>query len=340
MNLYFSLYLFALISSFCISLAAFPVAKWVAHRFNVMDVPKIRSIHSSPIPRTGGIILFATLLLVSLLIWLFVPRVHIFIWHVFPIASIFVIGFVDDVFSLKFYVRLPLQLIFAAFFVFPSGMYIVSSGMFTLPAIIAIPFTIMCIAGVTNAYNIIDGLDGLCAGLGWIFLVLLACISYIYDYHALVIYALLFIGSILGFLVFNFPSAKIFLGDGGSYLVGFSVAMTAVVLLSKHPEISPWALLLMAFIPIYDTLFAISRRRRKKRSPFKADKRHLHHILQRRYRSTTKAVIVIWAIQILIGVVALLFHKNTLILIAVTFLSAAFLRRLWFKRITFGGISV
>lgn len=340
MNLYFYLYIFALISSFCISVTTFPVAKWVAYRYNVMDIPKIRSIHTSPIPRTGGLILFSALLLVSLLLLLFVPRVHLALWHVFPIASIFIIGFIDDIFSLKFYMRLPLQLIFAAFFVFPSGMYIVNSGMFTLPDIIAIPFTIMCIAGVTNAYNIIDGLDGLCAGLGWIFLVLLACLSYIYGYHALVIYALLFVGSILGFIIFNFPSAKIFLGDGGSYLVGFSVAMTAVVLLSKHPEISPWALLLMAFVPIYDTLFAISRRRRKKRSPFKADKRHLHHILQRRYRSTTKAVIVMWAIQLFIGVIALFFHKNTLILIAVTFLSAAFLRRLWFKRINIGGITM
>ncbi len=305
-----------------------------------MDIPKVRSIHVTPIPRTGGLILFSSLLLVSLLLLIFVPRIHLALWHVFPIASIFIIGFLDDILSLKFYVRLPLQLIFAACFVFLSGMYIANSGMFTLPVFIAIPFTIMCIAGVTNAYNIIDGLDGLCAGLGWIFLVLLACLSYIYDYYALVIYALLLVGSIFGFLIFNFPSAKIFLGDGGSYLVGFSVGMTAVVLLSKHPEISPWALLLMAFVPIHDTLFAISRRRRKKRSPFKADKRHLHHILRRRYRSATKAVVLILAIQLLIGVVALFFHKNTLILIVVTILSTLFLRRLWFKRITIGDITI
>ena len=337
------MYLSILIISFCLSMAIFPVARWVAYRYNVMDVPKkIRNIHTTPIPRTGGLILFTVIISVSLLSPVFMSNSKFYIawWHLLALASIFIVGFIDDILSVKFYIRLPLQVIFAAFFVIASGMYLTRSGLSTIPHVIAIPFTIMCITGVTNAYNIIDGLNGLCAGGGLIFFALTACLSYIYNDHALVLSALLFVGCLLGFIVFNFPSAKIFLGDGGSYLIGFSVATMAIIVLKKHPEISPWALLLMAFVPVHDTLFSITRRRRKKRSPFKADKRHLHHILGRRYRSETKAVIVLWSIQAVIGAIAVFFHNNTLILISLTLLSTAFLRRLWFKRINIWGINI
>ncbi len=339
------IYLVLIIGAVCVSAVFFPLAKWVANRYNVMDIPNIRNIHHVPVPRTGGLILCLTFLSILFVadfpVFGFNVGIYIAWWHVLSVFLIFAVGFIDDLFTLGFQIRLILQLLISIFFVVASGMYLTNYGfLINFPAIFAIPFTVFCIMGVTNAYNIIDGLDGLSAGCGLIFFMQAAFLAYKYDSHSLILFAVLFAGCLLGFIIYNFPSAKIFLGDGGSYLIGFSIATMAIIILKEHPEISPWALLLMTFVPVFDTSFAIARRKRKKRSPFKADKRHLHHILRRRYRSDTRAVIVIWSLQFLTGALALYFHKNTLVLVVITVLSVLFLKRLWIKPLKFGGIRI
>lgn len=340
-------FLFLLIVSFAISVALFPVARWVAYRYDVMAIPNSCNIHSKPTPSTGGMMFCLTLLLSVLFLPVLlsapsVPTGYIAWWQYISFFFIFIVGFFDDKFNLKYYIRLFLQIIISTFFVIASGLYLTDFGLPMLPmlpAIVAIPFTVFCIVGVINAYNIIDGLDGLCAGFGLIFFALIAYMAYMYNDQAILLAAFLFAGCLLGFIIFNFPSAKIFMGDGGSYLIGFSVATMAIIVLNRHPDISAWTLLLITFMPVFDAVFAISRRIRRKKSPFEADRSHLHHVLRRRYGSDTKAVIVMWSIQILIGVAAILFQKYTsdrytlsYILIAVTLLSSVFLRRLWHKK--------
>lgn len=336
-----------LIGTFFASMALFPAARWVGYRYGVMDFPEDRNIHSQPVPRTGGLMLCLALLsavfVSGLLSTTPIPIGYIGWWQVTGLLLIFLVGFIDDKFTVKYNVRLSLQAIISFFFVATSGMYLTDSGLPILPdlpVIIAIPFTVFCITGVTNAYNIIDGLNGLCAGCGLIFFALTACLAYMYNDQMVVLYALLFAGCLLGFIMFNFPKAKIFLGDGGSYLTGFAVGTIAVIFLIRHPEISTWTMLLMAFVPVFDTVFSIFRRKYMKKSPFKADQSHLHHILRRRYGSNTKAVVVIWAIQILIGTAAIIFHNHTLVLVVVTLLSIIFLWRLWLKQITIAGLKI
>lgn len=349
------MYLFLLIISFGISMALFPVAKWVAYRYDVMAIPDSGNIHSKPTPSTGGMMLCLTLLLSVLFIPVLlsapsVPISYIAWWQYIGIFFIFIVGFFDDKFNIKYSIRLFLQIIISLFFVIASGLYLTDFGlpMLTgLPAVAAIPFTVFCIVGVINAYNIIDGVDGLCAGCGLIFFALIAFMAYMYNDQAMLLAAFLFAGCLLGFIIFNFPSAKIFMGDGGSYLIGFSVAMMAIIILKRNPDISTWTLLLITFMPVFDAVFAISRRIHKKKSPFKADQNHMHHVLRRRYGSDTKAVIVMWSLQILIGVTAILFQKYTsdrytlsYVLIAVTLLSIVFLRRLWHKKMNIAGIRI
>jgi len=323
------------IGAFLVSSISYPLAKQLANAWDVIDRPNSRKIHTSPTPRTGGVMIFVAFLLLSLFFMHYIAW-----WHVLSLILLFSVGFWDDVSYVKPSIRLFLQVIISVFFVIAGQIYLTDYVIVTMPFAIAVPFAIFCIVGVTNAYNIVDGLNGLSSGCAFIFFVLTACLAYIYNDHFLLVYSLLFAGGLLGFIVFNFPFGKIFLGDGGSYLIGFSVATIAFMAVKRHPEVSPWTFLFITIIPVFDTLFAIFRRRKLKRSAFKADKRHLHHIFKRRYKSEIKAVVVIWSLQLLFGTIALIFHNNTFMLLLLIILSTLLLRRLWFKRINFIGIKI
>jgi UDP-GlcNAc:undecaprenyl-phosphate/decaprenyl-phosphate GlcNAc-1-phosphate transferase len=135
-------------------------------------------------------------------------------------------------------------------------------------------------------------------------------------------------------------SGKIFMGDSGSYLTGFLIATLSIMLAIRNPEISPFTLFLFVLVPVFDTLFAIWRRIKLKKDPFKADKRHLHHILARRYQSKLKAVIAILLLQAGIALFAIIFHGQTYTLMGGAILFTLFLIRLWFKCVKLGNISL
>jgi UDP-GlcNAc:undecaprenyl-phosphate GlcNAc-1-phosphate transferase len=234
--------------------------------------------------------------------------------------------------------RLFGQTVISAFFVTAGGMYMTNYGIFSMPVMLALPFTIFGIIGVTNSYNIIDGLNGLASGCAVIFFSMAACIMYLNNDTILFQSSLIMAGCLFGFMVFNFPRGKIFLGDGGSYLVGFTVITMTLFAVTQHTEISPWAFLLMTIFPVFDTILAIVRRMKDKQSPFKADKSHLHHVLLERYQSGTKAVLVIWALQLAIGSLAVAFHQNTYALLLILLVTILLLRRLWLKQTRIAGL--
>ncbi len=147
----------------------------------------------------------------------------------------------------------------------------------------AIAFTIFAMGGVANAINIIDGYNGLAAGHAVIVLAALAFVSAAVGDEFLLISSLAMIGALLGFLIWNYPKGRIFLGDGGAYLLGFWMAELSVLLVARHPEVSPWFPMLLLVYPIFETLFSMYRRKiLQGLSPGQPDRMHLHQVIYMR----------------------------------------------------------
>ncbi|HON05571.1 MAG TPA: MraY family glycosyltransferase [bacterium] len=147
-------------------------------------------------------------------------------------------------------------------------------------AIFSFIFTVFAITGMVHASNIIDGTNGLASFISIMNLFGLTIIACRVGDITLAIYGFVFISIIMGFFVFNWPSGSIFLGDGGAYLIGYLIAVMSILLLRNHPEVSPWAVLLINIYPVFETVFSIFRRKlAKKASSFFADASHLHTLL-------------------------------------------------------------
>jgi UDP-N-acetylmuramyl pentapeptide phosphotransferase/UDP-N-acetylglucosamine-1-phosphate transferase len=147
----------------------------------------------------------------------------------------------------------------------------------------AIAITCFAVGGVANAFNIIDGYNGLSSMVAVIILAGIAYVAFQVGDHAIMIAALAMIGALAGFLVLNYPRGLIFLGDGGAYLIGFWIAELSVLLTARHPEVSKWFPLLLCIYPIFETLFTIYRRVILRRAhPGMPDASHLHQLIYRR----------------------------------------------------------
>ncbi|MDX5413568.1 MAG: glycosyltransferase [Rhodobacterales bacterium] len=142
-------------------------------------------------------------------------------------------------------------------------------------------FTVFACAGICNAFNLIDGLNGLSSGIGVITAIGLAAIAAKTGFSSLVEMKLMLVAALMGFLMFNFPFGKIFLGDIGAYALGHLLAWFSIALLIRLPELSTWAVLLIFFWPIADTFFAIYRRRRAGRPTDMPDRLHYHQLVMR-----------------------------------------------------------
>ncbi len=313
--------------SFIVSFLTYPLARYIAFKFNILDIPNKRKVHNSLVPRTGGIQIFAGVVAGLLLF-----KNTTLLSPVIIAAFIFILGLIEDKRRLTPVLRLSIMAVIAALCILKGNTIALDLGIVALPFWAGVLFSIFAIVGLINAFNMMDGLNGLGGGLSVISLFFFAYLSYYYQDIELLTLILMLISAVLGFLVFNFPSGKIFMGDNGSYFTGMMVAVIAIATVSRNPEISPWTSLLLIYVPVFETLFSIYRRRHNGKHPFKADKRHLHHILKRRYKSDVRVIFVIWALQITIGLSALIFYKNTFILILLTGMWSVLLRRLWLRR--------
>jgi len=198
--------------------------------------------------------------------------------------------------------------------------------------IVAILFTVFAITGLANAYNIIDGFNGLSSMVGIITLAGLAYVSYVFQDAAILSLSLILVGAILGFFFWNYPKGLIFLGDGGAYLIGFWVAVLSVLLVARNPEISPWFALLINAYPVLETLFTIYRRRiHQGRSPGSADGIHFHTLIYRRIlrskaiktkydflNTNARTAPYLWLLSAMAVIPALLFLESTQTLIFFT----------------------
>jgi UDP-N-acetylmuramyl pentapeptide phosphotransferase/UDP-N-acetylglucosamine-1-phosphate transferase len=253
-----------------------------------------QKFHTKPTPRIGGLGIMSSLLIsvVALLLPQEAPA-DPFGYLVLSSLPAFLGGIAEDITkSVIVPLRLALTMLAAAIGVWLLGAIIPRLDIVGFDALLSwvpfgIAFTMFAVGGVANAINIIDGYNGLAAGHAVIVLVAIACVSALVGDAFLFTAALAMIGSLLGFLYWNYPGGKIFLGDGGAYLVGFWLAELSVLLVARHPEVSPWFPLLLLVYPIFETLFSIYRRKILHGvSPGQPDRQHLHQMIYLRLAST------------------------------------------------------
>jgi UDP-N-acetylmuramyl pentapeptide phosphotransferase/UDP-N-acetylglucosamine-1-phosphate transferase len=285
----FKFSLLAFITAFIVAMLVMPPLIKVVNRFHFFDVPDDRKEHSMPIPTMGGIASFAGLLVASLLWYRFTNDI-LTISFFFSICTLCAVGIMDDLRNLPARYKLVIQAAVASLIAF-GGVRIESfNGLFgieQLPVSAQYTITIIAITGITNAFNLIDGIDGLAGGLGFMSLIISGIILILCHDANSAILAFALGGGLLGFLYYNFNPARIFMGDTGSLVLGFVVAVLAIKVIQLNSGLhagiiisnAPVFALGIVAIPVFDTLRVFAIRLWQGRSPFSPDKNHFHHLL-------------------------------------------------------------
>lgn len=296
-----------------------PLMIKLARKFQILSMPGRRRVHTKPVPFLGSLAIYLSFFISLLIAFNAYPEIKMSFTDEFQglfIAGtlIVLLGLWDDIKNIKPLIKLIGQIL-AALILFYFGFRI---EVFTNPVtgaetqaylIFSVLFTVLWVVGLMNAMNLIDGLDGLAAGLSAIVcLTLLLIALYLGNFVTAIILAIL-AGSALGFLKYNFHPAKIFLGDSGSMFLGLILAATILI---KSQYKSAAAVVLLApltalSIPIYDTFLAIVRRTLKKSSIFIADKKHLHHRLLEFGLTQRQIVFAVYLVTLYLGVLSFLF---------------------------------
>jgi UDP-GlcNAc:undecaprenyl-phosphate GlcNAc-1-phosphate transferase len=294
-----------------------PVIKRQALRLGLVDPPNSRKVHQRPMVRLGGVGVFFGFSLSLLVLWLLgafsalPPTKEFEVWGVtLGALAFFLIGLADDLLNLPPLVRLVMQIGVATCAWFAGVqidfLTIPGTGLVSLPDALSLPITVVWLVGMANAVNWIDGLDGLAAGVSGIAALVMLATCLVMHQPAAALVAAALAGATLGFLRYNFNPAQIFMGDGGAYFIGFTLAGVGVIGLVK--SVTTVAVLLpylILAVPILDMSAVILDRLRSGKSPFIADKRHLHHRLLKAGLSHRRTVLFIYSLTLWVGSLAL-----------------------------------
>jgi UDP-GlcNAc:undecaprenyl-phosphate/decaprenyl-phosphate GlcNAc-1-phosphate transferase len=310
-------YLVVFAASVLLSFVLTRYVRAVATARGWVEVPSSeRHLHVRPLPRLGGVAIFVSFLLTvglaALLDQWFHPSGFSLSYRpvlsvLLPGAIIFLLGVYDDVRPIGPYVKFGVQAVAAAM-LFAFGLRVAGLPLFfghhTFSAVVSFPLTVLWVLAITNAFNLIDGLDGLASGSA-LFSTLVVFVVALVSHSPLVsLLTLVLAGAILGFLRFNFNPATIFLGDCGSLFIGFMLSALALRGVQKTPTIVAVAIPVVSFgLPILETSLSVVRRFISGRPVFGADREHIHHKLLQLGLSQTQVVIVLYAVS---GVFALL----------------------------------
>jgi UDP-GlcNAc:undecaprenyl-phosphate GlcNAc-1-phosphate transferase len=282
-----------------VTMALVPLLVRWAGTVGLVDAPGERKVHAAPMPRVGGVAMVAGVL-AALLMWM-PPHDPRTLAYLGGAAIIVVFGVWDDRKDLAPMVKLGGQLLAILFVVVVGGVQIDTYTLterHAIPAFIGLPVTLVFLLGVTNAINLSDGLDGLAGGTTLLTASALFLLAHLCGDVAVALVALSVVGALLGFLRFNTFPARIFMGDCGSQFLGFTVAVLAVMLTQREGQAFSTAMPLMLLgLPVVDTLMVMAQRLREGRSPFSADKHHLHHKLLGLGFDHHEAVAAIYAVQ-------------------------------------------
>ena len=308
-------------SAFIVTMIVLPAIIRISERKKIFDLPGERKVHTRLISRLGGIGIF-TGFLTSSVIWFYHNDLGQTSLILAAFLILFIVGLADDLKGLSPLVKFAGQVL-AAFIIAYAGFRIESlSGIFgvhELPVPVQYAFTIFLVAGIINAVNLIDGIDGLAGGLSFISVLTLTILLIIQNKFSFALVGISLGGALLAFLRYNYHPAKIFMGDTGSIILGFSLAILGIKVLAGM-EMPIFGLnysssVIIVFgsllVPVYDTLRVFAGRIIKGKSPFMPDKTHIHHlIIQCGYNHAKAAKILFMAHLILISTALLLCRYN------------------------------
>ncbi|UVT21015.1 MAG: undecaprenyl/decaprenyl-phosphate alpha-N-acetylglucosaminyl 1-phosphate transferase [Nitrospira sp.] len=308
---------FSSMTALLLCMALIPPLRLAAERFQVMDLPGGRKVHEHPIPRVGGLA-FAVGACASIAWWgaRDATTFSVLVGCVIIVAF----GVWDDRVDLSYRTKLVGQILAAMAVVIGGDIWFTTLPFLPdveVPAWVGALVTIVFLVGVSNAVNLTDGLDGLAGGLSFLTLSGIAYLAFLANDSVVLTLTVPFLGALLGFLRYNTYPARIFMGDGGSQLLGFMMGVLAILLTdSSRGPFSPSLALFLLGLPFLDTLGVTGQRLAEGRSPFVGDRAHIHHKLLRTGLTHYEAVTVIYLIQAsMLGVAYLLrWQSDTLIL--------------------------
>ncbi|MDH4078451.1 MAG: undecaprenyl/decaprenyl-phosphate alpha-N-acetylglucosaminyl 1-phosphate transferase [Nitrospira sp.] len=308
---------FSSMTALLLCMGLIPLLRLVAERFQVMDLPGERKVHAHPIPRIGGVA-FAIGACASIAWWGAKDTTTISVL----LGCMIIVGFGvwDDRVDLGYRTKLVGQLLGALVVVWGGDVRFTTLPFLSeteTPVWLGSLFTIIFLIGVSNAVNLTDGLDGLAGGLSFLTLSGIAYLAYLSSDSTVLMLTVPFLGALLGFLRYNTYPARIFMGDGGSQLLGFIMGVLVILLTdSVRGPFSPTLSLFLLGLPFLDTLGVTGQRLAEGRSPFVGDRAHVHHKLLRVGLTHYEAVTAIYLIQAsMLGVAYVLrWESDTLIL--------------------------
>ncbi|WP_283675201.1 glycosyltransferase family 4 protein [Butyricicoccus sp. Marseille-Q5471] len=294
-----------------------PHVKKFAHRVGAIDVPKDgRRMHKEPIPRLGGLAIFLAFLAAVLIF----GRLNVQMLCVLLGAIIIVVlGIFDDIMALGAKFKFVVQIIAAAIPVCIGDLQIklftnlnpFSDDLYFHLGILAIPVTILWIVGITNAVNLIDGLDGLAVGVSSIAAITMLAVALLTGDMTIAVTMGALAGACIGFMPYNLNPAKIFMGDTGSTFLGYMLATMSIMGLFKFYAVISFAVpFLILGLPIFDTASAIIRRLAEGRSPMSPDRGHVHHKLIDMGFNQKQAVAILYAISATLGLTAVVLTSS------------------------------
>lgn len=316
MNLSLNQYHWIFLAAFGLALLLTPLAIRVAPKIGAVDIPKDdRRMHTKIMPRFGGSAIYLATVAAMLI---FLPKNTQLLGVIGAGTLMFLMGILDDLRGLPAKIKLLGQIL-CAFILFQFSVRIsfianpFGDGYYFFPWALSLLVTVIWIVGITNTINLIDGLDGLAAGISVLASVTIAYAAFLNGRTEISMAMLALAGGALGFLPYNFHPARIFMGDAGSLFLGFMLAGISVMGPMKSATLL--ATLVPMFVlalPIFDTAFAILRRMINKRPIMEADKRHLHHRIMSIGLGQKRTVLTLYCISGVMGVAAILISRRGL----------------------------
>lgn len=320
-----------MVTSFIFVLIITPLLRKMAVQANLVDKPNIRKIHNQNIPLIGGISIWIAstiTIFMAILSWQEFSKIK---WLWIGATILLFVGVLDDKNDIRASLKLAIQLLLAHF-TFMQGIKITSMygilGIYAIPEEMQYILTIIVITGVINAFNLMDGIDGLAAGLAMIGLMVFTWLAWITNNQLLMIVYISLIGALTGFLNYNFSKTKkIFMGDAGSLFLGFLLVVSALILIQSAQKTEKITTVIpciigVLFLPVFDSLRVYRARIKRGKSPFKADKTHFHHLvlsLGLGHQRATILIVGVLCILLTISIIVGSFGGFTLMLVATLF---------------------
>ena len=326
------LYIAAFACAFAITLVTTPFAKWLSVKCGAIDYPMDRGVHKKPMPRMGGVAIVLGFTITVLMVNYFDKSMDSRQFAGFLVGALLIagLGVVDDMKNLPAKLKFCVQILAALIVIFSgTRIQVVLWPVTAYLQKFSIPITLVWIVGVTNAVNLIDGLDGLAAGVTSIAAMSLMVLCIMTGSTTAVGLTAALAGACLGFLPRNFNPAEIFMGDTGSTFLGFVLAVTSILGVFKgYALLALIVSVLCVGLPVFDTICAMLRRMAKNQPIMQADRGHLHHKLIDHGFSQRQAVLIMYTISLLLGLLAIFISfkdSGTIVVMALTVIVLCFI---------------